>query len=38
MDTREQKRNVADIGYDAGQRIIYVPTFFANTVVAYKLK
>jgi len=38
MDTREQKRNVADIGYDAKQRIIYVPTFFANTVVAYKLK
>jgi hypothetical protein len=38
MDTREQKRNVADIGYDAQQRIIYVPTFFANTVVAYKLK
>jgi hypothetical protein len=38
MDTREQKRNVADIGYDAKQRIIYVPTFFANTVVAYQLK
>lgn len=38
MDTREQKRNVADIGYDAKERIIYVPTFFANTVVAYKLK
>lgn len=38
MDTREQKRNVADIGYDPKQRIIYVPTFFANTVVAYKLK
>lgn len=38
MDTREQKRNVADIGFDAKQRIIYVPTFFANTVVAYQLK
>jgi hypothetical protein len=38
MDTREQKRNVADIGYDAKQRIIYIPTFFANTVVAYRLK
>lgn len=37
MDTREQKRNVADIGYDAKQRIIYVPTFYANTVVAFKL-
>lgn len=38
LDTREQKKNTADIGYDAKQRIVYVPTFFAKSVVAYKLK
>lgn len=38
LDTREQKKNTADIGYDARNRIVYVPTFFAKSVVAYKLK
>ncbi|MEO7991882.1 MAG: ATP/GTP-binding protein [Chryseolinea sp.] len=38
LDTREQKRNTADIGYDPAERIIYVPTFFKKSVVAYKLK
>ncbi len=38
LDTREQKVNSADIGYDAKNRIVYVPTFFINTVVAYELK
>jgi hypothetical protein len=38
LDTREQKRNTADIGYDAAARIVYVPTFFKKSVVAYKLK
>ncbi len=38
LDTRPQKLNSADIGYDARSRIVYVPTFFANTVVAYQLK
>ena len=38
LDTRQQKLNSADIGYDAKNRIVYVPTFFANTVVAYELK
>lgn len=38
LDTRPQKLNSADIGYDAKKRIVYVPTFFANTVVAYELK
>ena len=38
LDTREQKLNTADIGYDATKSMIYVPTFFGNTVVAYKLK
>ncbi len=38
LDTREKKINSADIGYDAKNRIVYVPTFFVNTVVAYELK
>ncbi|MEO7800449.1 MAG: ATP-binding protein [Ginsengibacter sp.] len=37
LDTHEAKRNTADIGYDAVKKIIYVPTFFAKTVAAYKL-
>lgn len=31
------KKNTADIGYDAAKRILYVPTFFGKTVAAYKL-
>jgi DNA-binding beta-propeller fold protein YncE len=38
LDTREQKINTADIGYDAKNRIIYVPTFWKNKIVAYELK
>lgn len=38
LDSREQKINTADIGYDADNRIVYVPTFFKNSVVAYELK
>ena len=38
LDTRPQKLNSADLGYDAKNRMVYVPTFFANTVVAYELK
>ncbi len=38
LDTRGQKKNTADIGYDPAQRIVYVPTFFKKSVVAYKLK
>ncbi len=38
LDTREKKINSADIGYDAKNKIVYVPTFFVNTVVAYELK
>lgn len=37
LDTRPAKINTADIGYDAANRIVYVPTFFKNNVVAYKL-
>lgn len=38
LDTSEAKINAADIGYDAKRRIVYVPTFFKNSVVAYELK
>jgi sugar lactone lactonase YvrE len=38
LDTREKKINSADIGYDAKNKVVYVPTFFINTVVAYELK
>jgi hypothetical protein len=38
LDTREQKINSADIGYDAKNKIVYVPTFFKNSVVAYQLQ
>lgn len=38
LDGRQQKINSADIGYDAAKRIVYVPTFWKNSVVAYQLK
>jgi hypothetical protein len=33
-----EKSNTADIGYDAKNRIVYVPTFYKNMIVAYELK
>lgn len=38
LDTKDIQSNTADIGYDASKKIVYVPTFFKNCVVAYKLK
>lgn len=38
LDTRDQKSNTADIGYDAKKKIVYVPTFFKNSIAAYQLK
>ena len=38
LDTREQKINTADIGFDSAKNILYVPTFFNNKVAAYQLK
>jgi hypothetical protein len=37
LDTRDKQVNSADIGYDPANQIVYVPTFFKNNVVAYKL-
>lgn len=38
LDTRAQKINTADIGYDPVNRIVYVPTFWKNSVAAYRLQ
>jgi len=38
LETYQDKKNTADIGYDQQQHILYVPTFNAKKVVAYKLK
>jgi hypothetical protein len=38
LDTRQQKSNTADIGYDPKNKIVYVPTFFKNSVAAFELK
>ncbi len=38
LDTREQKKNTADIGYDPAKKIVYVPTFFGKSIVAYQLQ
>jgi hypothetical protein len=38
LDTSKEKKNTADIGIDADNRIIYVPTFWKNTVGAYAVK
>lgn len=38
VDTRKENINSADIGYDAKNKIVYVPTFWKNSIVAYQLK
>jgi hypothetical protein len=37
LDTKGAESNTADIGYNSKDQIVYVPTFFKNKVVAYKL-
>ncbi len=38
FEKKKKKINSADIGYDAKNKIIYVPTFMKNSVVAYQLQ
>lgn len=38
LDTTADQINSADIGYDTIKKIVYVPTFMKNSVVAYQLK
>jgi DNA-binding beta-propeller fold protein YncE len=37
-DTRPEKKNTADLGLDPKKKIIFVPTFWRNTVIAYQVK
>ncbi|WP_297337505.1 ATP-binding protein [Algoriphagus sp.] len=37
LDTTGEESNTADIGYNPADQVVYVPTFFKNKVVAYKL-
>ena len=38
IDTRPEKANSADIGFDPETATVYVPTFFKNGVIAYTLQ
>ncbi|GAC1449026.1 MAG: hypothetical protein NVSMB7_10940 [Chitinophagaceae bacterium] len=38
LDTRSQKSNTADIGFDPATKTVYVPTFYKNSITAYTLK
>lgn len=38
LDTKNKKINAADIHYDEEQSLLYVPTFFDNRVVAYRVE
>jgi len=38
LNTKEQKKNTADIWFIADDQLVLVPTFFDNRVVAYKLQ
>lgn len=38
IDSREQKINTADIGFDPNTQQLFVPNFFKNSVTAYQLK
>ncbi len=38
IDTKADKVNAADIAYIPDQKLLLVPTFFANKVVAYEVK
>ncbi|MDX3774258.1 hypothetical protein QE250_09045 [Chromatiaceae bacterium AAb-1] len=37
LDTQQQKLNTADIGWDDATQTLYVPTFFGNSVTAFRL-
>jgi sugar lactone lactonase YvrE len=38
LDTKPSESNTADIGYNAAEKIVYVPTFYKNKVAAYRLE
>jgi hypothetical protein len=38
LNTHDQNKNTADIGYNSEKKIVYVPSFNGKTVAAYTLK
>jgi hypothetical protein len=38
INSEKDKINTADLGYNATSKVIYIPTFFHNTVQAYSVK
>jgi sugar lactone lactonase YvrE len=38
LNSQSEKMNTADMGYDAKKKIIYVPTFWKNSIVAFQLQ
>ena len=38
FDGKAEKTNTADTGWDPATRTLYVPTFFKNTVIAFKVE
>lgn len=38
LNSVSEKMNTADIGFDQAKRILYVPTFNAKKIIAYKVK
>jgi hypothetical protein len=38
LDSHAENMNTADIGFDPIRRIVFVPTFYAKKIVAYRLK
>jgi hypothetical protein len=38
LESHKEKMNTADISFDPIRRIMYVPTFYAKKIVAYRLK
>ena len=38
LKTSDQEVNSADIGFNMAEQVVYVPTFFDNRVVAYRLE
>jgi hypothetical protein len=38
LDSRAEKKNTADLGFNPKTGTVYVPTFWKNTIVAYEVK
>ncbi len=38
LDTKDKKISAADIEYDPKGKLLFVPTFFSNSVMAYEVK